>query len=290
MKTFSGLYTALVTPFDEKGEIDLDALKVLLDMQMAAGVQGLVVLGTTGESPTISFEERQTLFSFIKNYTKGKLELILGTGTNSTKHTIDLTKNAEDLGADGVLVVNPYYNKPSQDGLYAHFEAVARATALPVMLYNIMGRTGVNLETPVLIRLAKNNPNIVAIKEASGDIGQMMSVLAATPDNFAILSGDDMLTYPLMIMGGCGIVSVLSNIEPAKMQKMVCYLQQGEYKLARDIHFELLGKMKGAFIGGNPAAIKTALAQKGLIKPYFRLPLVAPTPEQQEMIKASFAN
>ncbi len=288
MKKFSGLYTALVTPFTDDNKIDYKALTKILDSQIKAKVVGLVIMGTTGESPNITDTERVELFKFIKAHVGSKLDLILGTGTNSTTHSIEQTKQAEKLGADAVLVVNPYYNKPSQEGMFLHFSAVAKATKLPVILYNIQGRTSVNLQTSTLLRLIEKNKNIVAVKEASGDIMQMMEVLKSVPSYFSVLSGDDGLTYPLIALGGHGVVSVLSNIAPTETNEFVQAALKGDFAKARKLHFKLLPKMQGCFIGGNPVAVKTALSQKGLIKPNFRLPLTLGSKDEQEKIKAIF--
>lgn len=288
MKSFKGLYTALVTPFDESGNIDYKALDKILGKQIAAKVDGLVILGTTGESPTISEDERHTMFDFIKKRACGKTALILGTGSNNTETAIKETKAAEKMGADGVLVVNPYYNKPSQQGLFLHFAHVAQSTKLPVILYNIQGRTAVNLETSTLLRLVEAHKNIVAVKEASGDLSQMMQVLAGAPKNFSVLSGDDALTFSLMGLGGRGVVSVLSNLMPKEMKSLVDAAAQGDWKKAKNLHFKLLSKMQGCFIGGNPVAIKTAMAMRGLILEKFRLPLAPVDKCMREKIQMVF--
>lgn len=287
-KKFAGLYTALITPFDDKNKIDYKALTKVVANQIKANVAGLVILGTTGESPTISDAERVELFKFIKKEVGKKMQLILGTGSNSTEHTIELTRQAEKLGADAALVVNPYYNKPTQAGLYLHFSAVAKATKLPVIVYNIKGRTAVNIETPTLMKLVRDNKNIVAVKEASGDMAQIMQVIAEAPKGFSVLSGDDALTFSLMSLGGDGIISVLSNLFPKEMNDLVTAAGQGKWEVARKIHFALLPKMQGCFIGGNPCAIKTAMAQKGLIKANLRLPLAQLSAEEQAKVKAAF--
>jgi len=269
---FTGLYTALITPFTNNDEIDYKALDKIIDQQIKAKVDGLVILGTTGESPTIEDAERTELIKFAVKKSQGKIKIVVGTGTNSTKKTIKLSKEAEALGADGILVVNPYYNKPTQSGLYQHFKAVAEAVTIPVMIYNIKGRTAVNLETSTLMELAKIS-NIVSVKEASGEITQMMDVITSAPKDFTVLSGDDGLTYPLAALGGHGIVSVLSNVLPEEMKEFVDASLDGSFDTARKLHYKLLPLMKSMFIETNPIPAKTLLAMQGTIEENFRLPM-----------------
>jgi len=269
---FTGLYTALITPFTDDNKIDYSSLDKILKQQIDAKVDGLVVLGTTGESPTINDDEKSELIKFVVKQCKGKTKIIVGSGANSTDKSIEHSKEAESLGADGLLVVNPYYNKPTQEGLFQHFKAIAESVNIPVILYNIKGRTAVNLETSTLLRLSKVK-NIVAVKEASGDISQMMDVISKTDNNFSVLSGDDGLTYPLITLGGNGVVSVLSNILPKEMKEFVDTALSGNFEKAKDMHYKLLPLMNSMFIETNPIPCKTMMALQGTIDENFRLPM-----------------
>jgi len=269
---FRGTFTALVTPFTSADAIDYEAFDRLLNLQMAGGVQGVVLLGTTGESPTVTDTERDELTRFTVKRAKGRIVVVVGTGSNSTNLSIAHSRHAADLGADALLIVNPYYNKPTQAGLLAHFRAIAEAVSVPIILYNISGRTGVNLATETLVQLAEH-PRIIGVKEASGDIPQMMNVLHRTPDDFLVLSGDDMLTFPLLALGGDGVVSVLSNLLPAEVSSMVTAAANGDWEKARRLHFRLLPMLHACLIETNPIPIKTALALRGIVREQFRLPL-----------------
>ncbi len=281
---FRGLYTALITPFTDNNQIDYPALDKILSQQIEAGVDGLVVLGTTGESPTISDNERTELIKFVIEKAKGKAQIIVGSGANSTDKTIKLSKEAETLGVDGLLVVNPYYNKPTQEGLFQHFKAVAYAVEIPVMLYNIQGRTSVNLETDTLMKLSKIK-NIVAVKEASGNISQMMDVISKTDADFTVVSGDDGLTYPLAALGGDGVVSVLANILPKEMKELVSASLEGNYVVAKGMHYKLLPLMNSMFLETNPIAAKTILAMQDVISENFRLPMTKMSDENKNHLK-----
>ena len=267
-----GTYTALVTPFTPTG-VDYDALANLIEEQCAAGVEGILVLGTTGESPTVTHDEFAEIVRFAKDNIAGRSTLVVGTGSNSTAKTIESSKEAEQLGADVLLIVNPYYNKPTQEGLYQHFSAVAKAVQIPIMLYNIQGRTAINLSTKTLVRLVNDHNNIVAVKEASGSIEQMKDVIASTGDDFSVLSGDDNMTCDLIEAGGHGVVSVLSNIVPAKVKAMVDTGLAGDHATAHTLHDELSDLMAGCFIETNPLPAKTALALQGKVQEQFRLPM-----------------
>jgi 4-hydroxy-tetrahydrodipicolinate synthase len=269
---FRGTFTALVTPFTSADAIDYEAFDRLLHQQLAGGVQGVVLLGTTGESPTVTDTERDELIRFTVKRAKGRMAIVVGTGTNSTSQSIVHSRHATDLGADALLLVNPYYNKPTQAGLLAHFRAIADAVSVPIILYNIAGRTGVNLATETVVQLAEH-PRIIGVKEASGDIPQMMNVLHRTPDDFLVLSGDDMLTFPLLALGGDGVVSVLSNLLPAEVSSMVTAAANGDWEKARRLHFRLLPMLHACLIETNPIPIKTALALRGVVREQFRLPL-----------------
>lgn len=273
-QNFSGVWTALVTPFLENGEIDFKALDNLVDRQISAGVTGVLVNGTTGESPTLTDSERSETLRHVVQYVNGRCLVMMGTGTNCTSKSIDNTIQAEGDGADIVLVVNPYYNKPTQTGLYLHFEAVAKATKLPVVLYNIKGRTGVNLETDTLLKLSNNYSNIVAVKEASGDKEQILDVCSRRREGFLVLSGDDGLTCEIMKEGGAnGVISVASNIMPNEVNKMVQFAMQGNWSEAENLNNNLKRLFSDIFLETNPTPAKYILAQMGLCQNVFRLPM-----------------
>jgi 4-hydroxy-tetrahydrodipicolinate synthase len=286
-KFFQGTYTALITPF-ANGVIDYKALEKLLAEQVAAKIDGLVILGTTGENPTINDQERRELVSFVVKQVKGKTKIIIGTGNYATDKTIEQSQEAEKLGADAILVINPYYNKPTQEGLYQHFMATADSVKIPMMLYNIKGRTAVNLETKTLLRLVKH-PNIIAVKESSGDLQQIMDVIAQVPEDFAVLSGDDFITYPMITLGAVGVVSVLSNVLPKEVKTMVDLALAKNYAAALKLHYQLLPLIKAIFIESNPLPIKTLLAAQGKIKAEFRLPLCAMQEENKEKLLKIFS-
>ncbi len=268
-----GVHTALVTPFAEDGSVDTAALGALIDAQIEAGISGLVPCGTTGESPTLSHHEHDGVIAFTVKRAAGRVPVIAGTGSNSTEEAVQLSRHAQMAGADAVLLVNPYYNKPTQKGLYLHFKTVADAVDIPVMLYNIAGRSGVNLETTTLVRLAQECPNIVAVKEASGSLEQMRQVLQQAPAGFTVLSGDDNLTVDLLEAGGHGVVSVASNLLPAAMGDMVRSALAGDLTAARAAETRLAPFFSACFCETNPIPIKTALAQHGWCRESFRLPL-----------------
>ena len=270
---FKGVFTALITPFNLKGDLDESTYESLVKRQIDAGVAGIVPCGTTGESPTLSLEEHEHIIDMAVQLAKGKCPVIAGAGSNSTKEAVRLSKHAESAGADAVLSVNPYYNKPTQLGLYRHFKAVADAIDIPVVLYNIAGRTGVNLETDTLLKLEKKCPNIIAVKEASGNIKQMQDVINKTSDNFSILSGDDKIALELVKRGGHGVISVASNILPKEMSQMLKYALDGEFEQALKIETRLHSLFDVLFVETNPIPVKTAMAKMGLCEEMFRLPL-----------------
>lgn len=271
----SGVMTALVTPFKTDGSIDEDALDRLVDMQIENGVDALVPMGTTGESPTVSHDENMEVVERVIRRADGRVPIIAGTGSNSTDEAIRMTKIAKSIGASFSLQVAPYYNKPTQEGLYRHFSTIADTVDIPMVVYNIKGRTGVNIETPTLMRLA-NHPNITAVKEASGDLSQMMDVLKQKPKDFTVLSGDDNMAVPLTLLGGAGVISVASNIIPRYMCEMISAARKGDVDKARTMHFELLPLFKAMFLETNPIPVKSCLAQMGLMEPVWRLPLCPP--------------
>jgi 4-hydroxy-tetrahydrodipicolinate synthase len=273
MSHFGRVSTAMVTPFDNKGHIDFAKTTKLVNYLIENGTDSLVVAGTTGESPTLSKEEKLALFQHVVKVVNKRVPVIAGTGSNNTYSSIELTKKAEQIGVDGIMLVAPYYNKPNQEGLYQHFKAVAESTTLPVMLYNIPGRAVVNILPETIIRLSKI-PNIVAVKEASGDLNAMTTIIANTDEDFALYSGDDGLTLPVLAIGGAGIVSVASHIIGNEMQQMIKAFLDGDHRSAAKLHQELLPIMKALFAAPSPAPVKTALQLKGLDVGTVRLPLV----------------
>ena len=272
-KNYSGLYTALITPFNEDKSVDYITLKKLIDEQIEANVDGLVILGTTGERPVISDTEAEKIISLAVKISKRKIKIIVGAGSNNTELAIEKSKQAQDLGADAILSVNPYYNKPPQEGLYKHFKQIADSINIPMILYNIKGRTAVNLETETLLRLSQHK-NIIGVKEASGDLSQIMEVINQVDDDFFVLSGDDALTYPIMSLGGHGVISVTSNIFPREMKNIVWQCLTNNFEAAKQGHYKLYNFMNELLsISSNPIPVKTLLAHMGKIKDEFRLPL-----------------
>ena len=269
---FRGTFTALVTPFCD-GAIDVAVFQKLIETQIAAGISGVVVVGTTGESPTLSHEERKELIRLAIATAKNRCLVLAGTGSNATQHAVADTKMAEKLGADGALLVAPYYNKPSQEGLFRHFKTIADATALPIMLYNIPGRCGVDIAPDTVTRLAKECRNIVSIKEASGSVERISELRARLPESFTILSGDDSLTLPFMSVGAVGVVSVASNVFPTEVCALVRAYDCGDAKLAFNLHCKMYPLFKDLFIEPNPVPIKTALGWRGAMSCEVRLPL-----------------
>jgi 4-hydroxy-tetrahydrodipicolinate synthase len=269
---FRGTFTALVTPF-RNGAIDVAAFEKLIENQIAAGITGIVAVGTTGESPTLSHEERRELIRLAVATAKKRCQVLAGTGSNATHHAVADTKTAEKLGADGALLVAPYYNKPSQEGLFHHFKTIADATALPIMLYNIPGRCGVDIASDTVTRLAKECRNIATIKEASGSVERVSELRVRLPESFTILSGDDSLTLPFMSVGAVGVVSVASNLFPAEVCALVRAYECGDAKLAFNLHRKMFPLFKDLFIEPNPVPVKTALAWRGAMSGEVRLPL-----------------
>ncbi|MBU8918288.1 4-hydroxy-tetrahydrodipicolinate synthase [Bacillus sp. FJAT-29953] len=270
---FGQVLTAMVTPFDQHGEIDFNATSDLVNYLLANGTDGLVVCGTTGESPTLSTEEKVALFKFVVEVVDGRVPVIAGTGSNNTRASISLTKLAEEVGVDGIMLVAPYYNKPSQEGMYQHFKAIAESTSLPVMLYNIPGRSVVNISAETVIRLSQI-PNIVAVKEASGHLDDMAEIIKHTADDFSLYSGDDGITLPVLSIGGVGVISVASHIIGNEMQDMVSRFKNGDLAGAAAAHRELLPIMKALFTAPSPAPVKAALNMKGINVGGLRLPLI----------------
>ena len=271
-RTFSGCLTALVTPFDERGNVDEKVLVTLVDRQIEGGIDGLVPCGTTGESPTLSEEEQHRIIELVVGEAGGKIPVLAGAGSNSTRHAVHLAQAAEKAGADGVLSVGPYYNKPTQEGYKIHFRQIAEAIGIPLVIYNIPGRTGGNITPATLVELAETD-NIVGVKEASGNLDQTMEILSRRPSGFALLSGEDHLTLPLIALGGEGVISVLSNEVPREFAEMVHWGLKGDFEKARAIHNRLLELSRANFIETSPIPVKTALSLMGLLRPVFRPPL-----------------
>ncbi|MDI9419776.1 MAG: 4-hydroxy-tetrahydrodipicolinate synthase [Firmicutes bacterium] len=280
------IYTAMVTPMKKDGSVDYKQAVRLAELLVNNGSDGVVVCGTTGESATLAFEEKVQLFTEIVNDLGGSAEVIAGTGSNDTAATIALTKAAEKAGADGIMLVTPYYNKPSQEGLYQHFKTIAEVSSLPIMLYNVPGRTQVNLLPETVARLAEN-PNIAAIKEASGNLEQVSYLRSITPDDFLIFSGDDSLTLPILAVGGCGVVSVAAHLVGRRIKAMVEAFLAGRVQEATSIHLELLPIFKMMFITTNPVPVKRSLEYMGIETGPVRLPLVDVTEAEAETIKAT---
>ena len=274
MEGFRGVYTALITPFTDIGTVDYKALERIVEQQIEAGIDGLVPCGTTGESPTLSHEEHDRVIAQTIKYAAGRVPVIAGTGSNATTEAIRLSQHAEDAGADAVLLVNPYYNKPTQKGLYLHFKAIAEATALPVVLYNVPGRTGVNMTAETTVRLARDCKNIVAIKEASGSLEQVDEIIKNKPADFDVISGDDALTFPMISCGAVGVISVIGNALPKEFSRMIRLEFNGEYNAAREIHHRFTDLFSLLFVDGNPAGVKAMLHEMGMIENVLRLPLV----------------
>ena len=279
-----GVFTALVTPFNEDGSYDDGAMRELVEFQIREGISGLAPMGTTGESPTLNHDDHIMVIEKVVKQVNGRVPVIAGTGSNCTDEAIRLTKLAKAAGADITLQVAPYYNKPSQEGFYRHFMTVADQVDMPVLVYNIPGRCGKNIENSTMLKLAQHE-NIVAVKEASGDINQMMNLIAAKPDSFEVLSGDDNLGMSLITLGGSGIVSVASNLLPGKMEELCQAALAGDIEKARKLHYSLLPFFRAEFIDTNPVPIKYMMALKGMIKETYRLPLVPMSDADKATVK-----
>ncbi|MBU8686082.1 4-hydroxy-tetrahydrodipicolinate synthase [Priestia megaterium] len=283
MIDFGKVATAMVTPFDHKGNIDFEKTTQLINYLISNGSDALVIAGTTGESPTLSTEEKLALFRHSVKVVDGRVPVVAGTGSNNTYASIELTKKAEEIGVDAIMIVAPYYNKPNQEGLYQHFKTIAESTELPVMLYNIPGRSVINMSVDTIVRLAEL-PNVVALKDASGDLDAMTAIITQTSDDFALYSGDDGLTLPVLAIGGTGIISVASHIIGNEMQEMVKLYESGNPKEAAKIHQRIVPVMKSLFAAPSPTPVKTALQLKGLDVGSVRLPLVPLTEEERQTL------
>ncbi len=271
---FRGLGIALITPFTEDGAVDYESLSRLIDYQLDNGADFLCILATTGETPCLSLAERAQIKSAIVRQVAGRVPILMGCGGNNTAAVVEELKNGDFSGIDGVLSVCPYYNKPSQEGLYQHFKAIAAATELPVVLYNVPGRTGINLKPETTCRLAKDCKNIVAIKEASGSLEQVDEIIKYKPNDFEVISGDDALTFPMIACGAVGVISVIGNALPKEFSRMIRLEFNGEFEAAQKIHHKFTDLYSLLFVDGNPAGVKALLTEMGFIKNQLRLPLV----------------
>ena len=271
---FRGLGVALVTPFKANGDVDYDALVRLIDYLIDGGTDFLCILATTGETPVLTADEKAKIKNLIIERVNGRVPILIGCGGNNTQAVVDELKNGDFHGVQGILSVCPYYNKPSQEGLYQHFKAIAGATQLPVVLYNVPGRTGVNLQAETTLRLARDCDNIVAIKEASGNITQMDDIIKNKPADFDVLSGDDGIAFPLITLGAQGVISVIGNALPREFSRMIRLALQGDYQNALTIHHKFTELFKLLFVDGNPAGVKAMMSDMGLIENVLRLPLV----------------
>ncbi len=280
---FTGVGTALVTPFTSSGALDEKAVRRLGRRQIDAGIHFLVPCGTTGESPTMTDAERARVVEILVDEAAGKVPVLAGAGGYNTREVIEQVEAMRDVGAAGILSVTPYYNKPTQEGLYQHYKAIAESTPLPIVVYNVQGRTGINVETATLKRLSAI-PNIIAVKEASGNITQMADVCRTLPSDFIVLAGDDAITLPLMAIGGRGIISVVSNEIPGEMVKMVEAAERGDFAAARSIHHHIMPLMQVNFVEANPIPVKAAMAAMGLLEEAYRLPMCPPQAASREKI------
>ena len=282
---FIGTGVAMVTPFKQNGEIDYDNLSLLTDRLIQNGINNLVVLGTTAETPTLSEKEKAEVVRCVINACGNRVPILVGAGGNDTRSTVELVKKMGKTGADGLLSVTPYYNKPTQEGIYQHFAAIAAVTELPVMLYNVPGRTSSNITSHTALRLAHDfNGTIVAVKEASGNFEQVMEIITGKPENFLVVSGDDSITLPMIAAGGNGVVSVIGNAYPALISGMVNAALGGDYNKARSLHYRMFPMMKAIFKEGNPSGIKASLEIQGWIENVLRLPLIPATSKLYEEI------
>lgn len=286
---FAGTYTALVTPF-RHGSVDYDSFQTLIESQIVGGVDGIVPVGTTGESPTLSHDEHRDVIKAAVTFAAGRVKVVGGTGSNSTEEAISLTQDAEKAGADGALIVAPYYNKPSPEGLYRHFRAIAESTKLPIILYSIPGRCGIEIGVPIVHRLAVDCPNIVAIKEAGGSVERVSQLRQALPESFEILSGDDSLTLPFISVGAVGVISVASNVAPSPVSELVRAAREGQLARAEQLHRQLYPLFKNLFIESNPAPTKFALSLTKGFSPELRLPLVEMEEGNRQILRQTLAN
>lgn len=285
-KPFQGTGTALVTPFRKDGTLDEKSLRRLVDFQIKNGVEALIPVGTTGESPTLKYKEHYRVFEIVIEQANGRVKIFAGSGSNNTQEAIEQSKHAKKAGADAALVVGPYYNKPSQEGYFQHYRAIADAVDIPIIVYNVPGRTGGNIEASTTLKMAAEIPAIMAVKEASGNMAQIMEIARNKPQGFSLLSGDDALTLPMMSLGGDGCISVVANETPKDFSDMVRFCLKGQWDRALVLHNKLLPLMNINFIEANPIPVKAALAMMGMIEEVYRLPLVPIGDKNREKLKA----
>lgn len=281
---FKGNGTALITPFKSDQSIDYEALRKIIHQQLMGGIDALVVIGTTGESPVIEFDEREKIISLAVEEVKGKIPVIVGTGTNNTKKVIELNKQAEELKADGILIVNPYYNKGTQDSLVEHYKFISERTKLPIILYNVPSRTGMNILPETAVRIHKECKNVIAIKEASGNISQIAHLISIKPDSFLVFSGNDDQTLAIMALGGDGVISVFSNPYPAEMKKLTDAVLNGDLKLAQELNNKYLSMMNALFVETSPAPVKYIMSKLGYCENILRLPLIKASRKAEELL------
>jgi 4-hydroxy-tetrahydrodipicolinate synthase len=284
-RTFHGTGTALVTPFTMDGSLDEKALRRLVDFEIKGGIEALIPVGTTGESPTLSHDEQYRVIDVVIEQAKGRAKVFAGTGSNNTADAIEKTKHAQNAGADAALVVAPYYNKPTQEGYVQHYRAIAEAVNIPLIVYNVPGRTGGNIESATTLRMAEEIPNVMAVKEASGNFSQIMEIARNKPKGFSLLSGDDALTLPMMVLGGDGCISVVANEIPKEFSAMVRFCLKGKWEKALDLHNKLLPLMNVNFVEANPIPVKAALAMMGMIEESYRLPLVPLSEQNRDKLR-----
>ncbi len=284
-KLFRGVFTAIVTPFNEDESVDYSTLEKLIERQINSTVDGIVVCGTTGESPTLSHEEHREVINFVIKKVNKRVKVIAGTGSNCTREAIIMSKNAEQDGADGLLLVNPYYNKPTQEGLYLHFKAINDSVNIPIIIYNIKGRTGVNVENNTMLKLISNCKNVIGVKEASGNLEQIKELIESKPKYFSVLSGDDSIALKVIKMGGDGIICTTSNFAPKKWSEMIQFALNNDFEKAEEINKELETIYLTAFIETNPIPIKCMLAMKGLCKEIYRLPMCKISEKNRLIVK-----
>ena len=283
---FSGTGVAIVTPFQQSGAIDLIALEKLVEHQINGGIDYLVVLGTTGEGSTLSKEEKKQVFSAVNQFTKGRIILVAGIGGNDTQGVIDSFSSYDLTGYSAILSVSPYYNKPNNEGLYQHYKAISAASPLPIIMYNVPGRTGMNVNAATTLRIARDCKNIIATKEASGNMEQIMQIIKDKPVGFEVISGDDGITLPLIACGAIGVISVLANAYPRQLSTMVKFCLEDDFAGARPIHEKLMPIIHSLFAEGNPSGIKAYLSEMGIVDEYFRLPVVGVGDQLKNEIKS----
>ena len=281
---FKGVGTALITPFKPDQSVDLDSLRKIINQQLDGGVDALVVLGTTGESPVIEYDERRKIISLVVDEVKGKIPVIVGTGTNDTKKVIENNRQAKDLKADGVLIVNPYYNKGTQESLVEHYKTIAEKTSLPIIVYNVPSRTGMNILPETIVKIHKECKNVVAVKEASGNISQIAHLTSIKPETLSVLSGNDDQTLAIMALGGDGVISVFSNPYPAEMKKIATALFENDLKLAQELNNKYLSMMNALFVETSPAPVKYVMSKLELSENVLRLPLLKASSKAIEIL------